>query len=298
MKKYLLIGICYGHGSGSHTASKTLAEKFPEYIEYKRDGSFTETIDELSKDYKKIIFTCQTPWLYGTNIHSGLSRVNHLIVIRDEFNNKLFNSASNGFWYYKQHPEIKHYLPLIPDMSHINTEPDIPCLGFYVRDRAFDSYRCFLDLVSRLDGVDVCTMGKPMNIFNRLSNVRNYSHTIDNEIFFKTISHYVYPASGEYIDPFPTSLCEAVQAGKQIIIPEAGRRRFRDGIDDIKDCIDYHTDFNPNVKYQPGLYFDFDNFKDFYLMLFENDFEFSFDRDKYNSYLDLLCSLDLSEVYI
>lgn len=290
--KYLLIPKCYGPKyGGGYIAAKTLVSKFPEYLDLREEPLWKDRIQYLYKKYKKLIFTTQAPHSYPVNI-TNVRNINHLIVIRDEDNHPLYNSASNGFHYYKNHESIKHYLPLIPDMSHIRENPPFPCLGFYARPfRIPDSFKKFTEILLNLPyAVNVCTMGQPLMYLHNFKNVRRYSHHYNRDEFFKNITHYVYPLSAVYIDPFPTSLCEAVQCGKQIIIPKIRGRNHKDGIDDIKDCIEYHKEFIEG-RYSYTNLLNFERFKGFYLKLFNNDFEYQFDRNKYKTFKQWLLDL-------
>lgn len=277
---YLLISKCYGpKKGGAYTVSKLLTEKYPQYLDlWIRGYSWDQD------QYKKIIFTTQVPRLYRPVVNIvSLKDINHLIFIRDEHNHPLFNSCTNGFWYYKEHESINNYIPFIPDMSHIKPNfPDRPCYGFYSRPAKIpDSYSYFIKLIKELPmDVDVCTMGTPISNMQLVDTVRNYSHEYDNEKFFEKITHFVYPASKVFVDPFPTSLCEAIQAGKEIIIPEIQGRKHKDGVDDLCDALCYDRKL-----------LDFKNFEKFYHQLFKNDFEYSFDRSKYKYFEQWLLDL-------
>ncbi len=277
---YLLIPKCYGpKRGGAYTVSKSLTEKYPKYLDLWEEGHSWD-----HDQYKRIIFTTQAPQLYRPPVNIvNLKDINHLIFIRDEYNHPLYNSCTNGFWYYKEHKSIKNYIPFIPDMSHVKLNfPDIPCYGFYSRPaKTPDSYwYCMKMLRDFPMNIDVCTMGEPATRISRFPNVRFYSHEYKNEKFFEKITHFVYPASRAFIDPFPTSLCEAVQARKEIIIPEIQGRSHKDGIDDIRDAIWYDRDI-----------LDFKNFEKFYHQVFENNFEHSFDRSKYRNFEQWLLDL-------
>ena len=176
--KYLLIPKCYGGYGGGYTAAKTLAAKFPQYIDLWEKGGTTSNPWNHDQ-YRKVIFTTQTTHLYVPPINMvNLREVNHLIVIRDEYNHPLYNSCSNGFHYYREHESFKHYLPLIPDMSHIQESPDFPCFGFYARPfRIPDSFKKFMEIIlNSPHDIDVCTMGKPQPYIQNFKRVRHYSH--------------------------------------------------------------------------------------------------------------------------
>jgi hypothetical protein len=129
-------------------------------------------------------------------------------------------------------------------------------------------------------------MGDDNNKIKAHPNVRNFKHTNDNYEFFKSITHYFYPTSRHFVDPFPHSALEAVQTGKQIIFPEI-QREHKDGIDEIKDVIKWHEKFNTKIYHdnskQP---LTAENFSRYYKMIFENNWEYSFDRNKYKNMAD------------
>ena len=106
--------------------------------------------------------------------------------------------------------------------------------------------------------------------------------------FFSEITHYFYPTSKYFVDPFPHSLLEAVQTGKTIIIPKI-ERDFKDGIDDIKDVINWYEEYNPIVgntnKDQP---LRAAVWKKFYEKVFSCNWEYKFDRNKYKNLYDFI----------
>ena len=133
--------------------------------------------------------------------------------------------------------------------------------------------------------VDLYFMGNPpKERFDKWPHIKRMSHTYNNVKFFENITHYVIPDS-TYADIFTNSLMEAVQAGKQIISPPLKDKRRKHGIDDIKDCIMYHTKFNPKLILDNShTILKAENFKPFYKRLFDNNFEYSFDRNKYKTF--------------
>jgi hypothetical protein len=206
-----------------------------------------------------------------------LKNIDHAIFIRSKYNHPLFNSFSNGFHYFRQHKDIKNYVPRLPKMPKIKEEkPERPVLGYYVRKYLIpDSWWKFYDIVENYkEEIDVCIMGSPAPELKQLRNVRNYYHTYDNIEFFKKITHYVYPMSRKFIDPFPNSLYEAIQYRKKLIIPKIDRP-FKDGIDDIIDCLEDDISL-----------LDWNNFKQFYHNLFNSNFVYNFDRMCYKKFND------------
>lgn len=110
----------------------------------------------------------------------------------------------------------------------------------------------------------------------------------DSDEFFSKITHFIYPRDNTP-DPFPHTLLEAVHSNCQIIIPNIRTENFLDGVDDISSLIKHHKTLNLNTFYDnSNCQLSFDNLHKFYLNLFDNNFEFSFDRNKYNRIENLL----------
>lgn len=282
--KYLLIAKKFSKlKRGGHVITKRFASNFPDYIEYK-ETSDARDLEKLNKKYKRIIFRTHVPMCYDTPVNFvRLRNINHVIYIREGFNFPTYNSCTNGFYYYKDNPKIKNYIPLITDFPK-PTQPKDICLGFYSRKwLTMDSFLCFINILEKLPPTTVCIMGTPSRQIEKACK-GNYKHTYDNVEFFNSITHYVLPKSKQYIDPFPHTLLEAVQNGKQIIIPTIDGRKHKDGVDDIQDFIKFHKKIDIDTHYDNSeCLLQAEVFKDFYLKVFENNYEYSFDRSKYTS---------------
>lgn len=288
MSKILLTGRKFGDVKRSgHVISERIAELFPETFDYVEQGEFNDWHEALG-DYKKIIFMTHSPRTYFKAPNFvDLSEIPHMIYMREEFNSPFYNSVTNGFNYYMQHESIKNYVPLVtPPPSTFATNRSRPVIGYYLRANLLtQSMKQFINELEALkDEVDVFILGEKCYDFSQIKNVKHCDHTNDASRFFSYITHFVYPRNDEFADPFPHTLLEAVNLNKQIIIPDIRTNSLRDGIDDIRDMIDYHDkiDFNS--------YFDnkdcvltFENFKGFYNEIIKNDFEYSFDRKKFKS---------------
>jgi len=270
--------------------SFTITKRFCEWFSYRAD--FIEglkiTTDDF-KDYQKVIFRTQVPSAYNIHVNGiALRNVNHLVYIRNEHLTPLLNSCTNGFYYYKRNKKIKHYIPMITPFSVTKTDRPIPCLGFYERNCITrDSFDWFMDIIKNLKvDVDIYFMGNPPKInFSSLSNhVKSTTHTFDNEEFYSNITHYIYPRSKMWDDPFPHSMVEAIQTGCQIISPLIKGRDHLDGVNDVLDCIKFHESFNPDVYFDNSKSILLSNFRPFYERVFENDFEYSFNRSEYKTF--------------
>jgi len=292
LKKYLLISHKYGElKRGAFLTSNRFVNSYSEYLDYKLDLD-AQNLEELNCVYKRLVFTTQVIDNYRIKLSfSRLRNLNYILFLRSNQNPLIYNSCSNGFHYYKTYKNIKFYVPSITDFPKVENivEHNIPCLGFYVRRNVTPDSLLYIDNflknLNRL--VDVYVMGDTAPEFLKHRCVKTYNHTYDQFEFFSNISHYIYPASKYFQDPFPNSVLEAAQTGAQIIFPTIQGRNHLDGIDDIKDCIKWHKEFNPDVEYDNSKCILTDQtFRKFYLRLFDNNFEYSFDRSRYKYFSD------------
>lgn len=287
--KYLVIGHRFGLlKRGGFVVSKRFCQEHSNYCEFKEDKR-ARRLELLDKQYKRIILRTQVPRCYSIPINFvKLRSINHIIYLRARYLSPFFNSCTNGFYYYQKHVKIQHYIPMITDFPKIENQPDEICLGFYVRKWLTpDSFERFIGILDELKySHNVCIMGDPNDEIENHPKVKNFKHTNSNKEFFKTITHYFYPTSSYFVDPFPHSVLEATQSGKQIIFPKI-KRDHKDGIDDIKDCIKWHDKFEPNKildnRDQP---LTSSNFRNYYHRIFDNNWEHIFERSKYKTMLD------------
>jgi hypothetical protein len=208
------------------------------------------------------------------------------MMLRGTRNPLIYNSCNNGFHYFRSYKNIKYFVPFVTDFITPNENENL-CIGFYIRrDVTPDSLAYTKDFLNSLKHpIDIYVMGDPTPEFKNIKNVKSYTHTYDQFEFFSNISHYIYPTSVIHNDPFPNSVLEAVQCNKQIIFPKLPNRVHKDGIDDIKECIKWHDTFNENIYYDnKDCIIKNKYFEKFYLNLFENNFEYTFDRDKYKRF--------------
>lgn len=237
-------------------ASEDIRKKFKNSIKVIEDTKI-KRLEDLK--CKKVILRTQSPTLYNFPVNIiSLSKVPHLIYIRSEYNIDPYNSCTNGFHYFNEHIDIKNYIPFIPNIK-IKLQPQQRTIGFYYRPWLTpDSCKWFMDNYLHKD-IPVVTMGKePIESINK----KNWYHTTIREEFFSLITDYIYVKSLDFVDPFPTSLCEAVQCNKRIKIVDIGHRDWKDGIDDIEDCIKYDRSI-----------LNFDTFISFYEKMIENGFD-------------------------
>jgi hypothetical protein len=286
MKKYLVIGHKFGAlGRGGYHISKRFCDEHPEHCEFIDDRRRLK-LEELNDRYKRLIFRTQVPRCYNQPVNFiKLRKINHLFYLRSRYLNPLYNNCTNGFYYYHMHKGFNNYIPMITDFPKPTYLPEHLCLGFYVRKWLTpDSFDCFMSILDSFKyKVRVTIMGDHAPEIENHNNVLHYNHTNDNVQFFSEITHYFYPTSKYFVDPFPHSVIEATQTGKTIIFPKI-ERNFKDGIDDIKDVITWHEKFTPNVnfvnRYQP---LNATTWKKFYQKVFDCNFTYKFDRNKYKN---------------
>lgn len=286
--KFLFTGKEFGLSKrGGFVVTKRFCDWFSDKTEFIEASKITK--DHLNK-YQKVIFLTQVPTAYNIPVNGiALRNVNHLVYIRSNRITPMLNSCTNGFNYYKRFKLIKNYIPTITPFSVNKNKRDDPCLGFYQRNFITrDSFDWFRNCLSTLKcDVDVYLMGDPPKIdFSSLNHVRNVTHTYNNEEFFSNVTHYIYPRSKTWVDPFPHSILEAIQSNCQIISPTIHQRNHMDGVDDLLSCIEYHDEFDPNTYYDNSKSIILSNFKPFYERVFANDFEYSFDRNKYVTFCE------------
>lgn len=283
--KYLVIGHKFGAlGRGGYHISKRFCDEHPEDCEFLEDKK-ARSFEDLDDRYKRLIFRTQVPRCYNQPVNFvRLRKINHLIYLRAKYINPLYNNCTNGFYYYQMHKGFDNYIPMITDFPKVSM-PQHECLGFYVRKWLTpDSFKCFMSILDSFKyKIRVTIMGDPSPEIENHNNVLHYNHTNDNVQFFSEITHYFYPTSKHFVDPFPHSVLEAVQCGKTIIFPKI-ERDFKDGIDDLKDVINWHEGFNPFIdnmnKDQP---LTAKKWAKFYQQVFENNWEFDFCRETYRN---------------
>lgn len=261
---------------GAWTASEDLRRVFPNNITLKTDNR-VHKIRGVAPLYDKIVLVTQVPHLYHFAVNFlSLHGINHLIFIRSEHNEPFFNSCTNGFYYYKEHEDIKNYIPFIPRLP-VMREPQEERIGFYHRPYLNpDACKWFIDKYKDND-IPIITMGEYIAAFK---NRRNWVHTYERDYFWKNTSTYLYPRSTTYVDPFPTSVVEALQTGKKVLIHNLGPRNYKDGIDDVLDVCNYDRNL-----------FNFSNFVSYYRNLLSNGMESYIDRYNYNTLSSYLLSI-------
>jgi len=286
--KYLVIGHKFGAlGRGGYHISKRFCDEHPEYCEFKEDKK-ARRLEILNDKYRKIIFRTQVPRCYSIPVNFvRLRKINHLFYIRAKYLNPLYQNCTNGFYYYHKHKGFDNYIPMITDfpVQEITPKQEI-CLGFYVRKWLTpDSFDCFIDILDNFPHkVNVTVMGDDSPQIKNHNNVLHYNHTNVSVQFFSYITHYFYPTSKYFVAPFPHSVLEAVQCGKVIVFPKIDRD-FKDGIDDLKDVINWQEKFTPSIENQNKDHLlTAKIWANFYQKIFDNDWQFQFDRERFKTF--------------
>lgn len=284
-KKYLIIGHKFGAlGRGGYHISKRFCDEHSEYCEFREDKK-ARNLERLNDRYKRLIFRTQVPRCYNQPVNFvRLRKINHLFYLRARYLNPLYNNCTNGFYYFHMHKGFDNYIPMITDFPVQENTPKEETWGFYVRRWLTpDSFDCFLSILDKKK-VNVTIMGDPSPDIENHNNVLHFNHTNDNVQFFSEITHYFYPTSRHFVDPFPHSVLEAVQTGKTIIFPKI-ERNFKDGIDDIKDVTEWYE--TPTSKFDPDMNKNqplrAKVWKNFYRKVFDCNWEYNFCRDKYKN---------------
>lgn len=296
-KKFLLFGKKDGiYKRGSYHITKRFCSEHENECDFCLDKDIFKNPDKM-KDYDIVISTYQSIKNYTKPLNWLFFRdINHILYTRNISDCLIFNGATNGLSVFNRLKRFKYFIPMITDIDSKNIkEPNDISLGFYIRETVNgDAFHFFLDMLKNIDfKINIVTMGDKYFNFENINSVNNHYHTFNNIDFFSRITHYVFPQSAEFMDPFPNTLLEAIQCNKQIICPKIPNRKIKDGIDDILSCINYHKDLNLRKNLDNkncGL--NSKNFKRFYENLFKNDWNYQIKPDEYKTFYDW-CSKEL-----
>jgi len=296
--KYTIIGWNdYLSKRGAYSEAYNLQSKYSSYINV-LDGYklISNDIDKIHDNSKRVIYTYQDTTNYRKKnlIHIKYYHED-IVYCRYEINPGVKYKTTNGFSSYKSNSSFVNYVPmLLPTEFKYNTNviTDKIVLGYYYRPvYRYDDFIMFCNFVKELNiDVELYVMGgysSPYPFDKLNSHIKNIIYTKDNNIFFSNITHYVYSES-EVHDPYPTTLQEAVNTNKQIIFLEKNRN-FKDGISDIKELIKYHTYLDTEIYHDNSdCILNKWNYNNFYSIVFDNNFIYNFDRDKYKYFGDWL----------
>lgn len=279
---------------GAYTEAKTLEYYFPNTVKA-YDGNSNLNMQNIRENSNRIIYTYQNPNnLINKKLLNPKYYLTDILYIRPNIKTFYKNIATNGFSVYIENPRFIHYIPMM-----IPTEILIPKnikkddtinIGYYLRPQYRpDDFEMFKNFISSINiDVNLYIMGEFIYQFKDLSkHIKKITFTIDNIEFWKNVTHYVYSES-KVVDPWPTTLQEAVNLNKQIILLEQPRN-FKDGISDIKQCIKYHKLINTDNNYNnSNCILNTWDYNKYYSNLFENNFEYILNRYTFNSILEFL----------
>lgn len=287
--KYSIISKMYGQEKrGAFTSALRLQEKFECINAY--GVHQLDDLAEIRKKSTRLLFFTQAPQMNRKLYSITKQKPSDLVFIRKKYNPKLWiNPTSNGFSYWKGAPSIKWFFPFIAnlDKSLINPQTETITIGYYVRPNLTpDSIKAFTEFVNSLKfDVKIYTMGINALKFNKFKHVIDHVHTYDNIEFFNNVTHYYHYKSRVFEDPLPNTLYESVNLNKQIII--AGEdREWSDGVDDIESCIKCHKELTSKIYDNSNTILNADNFTNFYNKLFENNFDYLINKNKYKTFRD------------
>lgn len=278
---------------GAYTEAAALQSKYPDIVDV-FDANTKLDINELHQQYDKLIYTYQNPnKLYSKRVLDVKYFEKDIVYIRKDIKTLFKYKTTNSFSMYRQNQTVfNNFVPMLIPMFSPDTNIDYNTikLGYYLRPQYRpDDYQMFCDFIYNIQmPVDLYVMGSFVFPFNgKTKLIKNLIYTTDNNIFFNNITHYVYSMSNVF-DPWPTTLQEAVNCNKQIIILKQNRS-FKDGIDDIMENIKYHTKLDTDVFYNNSKsIINTWNYDKYYKEVFENEFLYSFDVDKYKYFSDWL----------
>ena len=267
---------------GAYTEAAALQSKYPDILDV-FDANTKLDIDRLHSEYDRLIYTYQNPNnLYSKRVLDIRYFDKDIVYIRKDIKTLFKYKTTNSFSMYRQNQTVfNNFVPMLIPMFSPDTNIDYNTikLGYYLRPQYRpDDYQMFCDFIHNIRiPVDLYVMGSFMFLYSTYSKqIRNIIYTTDNNIFFNNITHYVYSMSNVF-DPWPTTLQEAVNANKQIIILKQNRS-FKDGIDDIMENIKYHTCLDLDVFYNnTNSIINTWNYDKYYKEVFENEFLYNFD---------------------
>lgn len=253
------------------------------------------TSGQIKTGYENIILT-QNPRFVRRNM---LELTSSIYFLRPEYISYTSNNATNGYSIYKNN-HYKYCIPMMYDLdtSKITNDSTEPVYGYYEtpyrknKEIFYDfiiSNKDKIKNISILSGVE--TFFKVKSNFHDEINIKHYTDKFE---FFSSITHYVFPKSLQFIDPWPTTLEEAVRCNKQIIILP-NKRNFVDGIDDIETCIKYHTGIDDKIydNSQCSINkFDFDKYYD-YVIDKKFQIEDNYFNNNYNTFNEWIINNNL-----
>lgn len=264
--------VVYKNGTSSEHTTNELKRCFPDMVDRisLRDVKYIDT-----SRYKKILFCYRNTPECLKSIDYNIRNPNILFMSSEKYVHYPIKTVSKGFTEYKKHG-FDYYFPLTSLEGSSNTCFSFR-IGFYNKKKSIGLDKDERKFLNWYKGdVPVTILGSPLG---------NFRYTTDKYEFFNEITHLVY-FPFEKFDTQPGILYEAVNFGKQIILPYD--RIEPDGSTDIKSCIKYHRDFNNKVLDNSNSYIIRDNYIKIYRKIMSNNMEYSFDKSKYNTFEELL----------
>lgn len=257
--KYLFIAKKYQNTlRGGYTSNIRFYEKYSSFITLNQKDEYNHIV------YRNYPNLCKFIEIYNNNDIVFISLPN-----KDwEYSN--LKIVTDGWSRFKYSPNIKCCIPIItPFYVNQNQTSDIK-IGIYSTHSTKSTQIPFIQDIA--NKYPTLLLGDPIN---------KIPQTYDNIYFFQNITHYLHLPTEQFFETFPQTLLEAISCNKQIIIPNI-KRTFKDGIDDIKECISYHININDKYICNKNTILNHIHWNNFYLKLFQNGFYYQ--QPKYNSF--------------
>lgn len=222
--------------------------------------------------YHKIIFAFR-------KMSDNLKLLNYKVINNDKFifmtsdylTSYPFKTAANGFNEYITGKQ-DYFMPICSNESG-SLRPKNDTIGFYSNKQihTYNDRALYDEFQKQHPNMRFIELGK-------------YSKNIIK--FMNNISHFLYIHTKNF-DAFPNTLIEAILSNKQIIIPEPINEKLPDGSFDIKEAIEYHTNYDCVKLYDnSNTIISKYSFLKVWTLLYEHNFEYSFNKNKYKTYVE------------
>lgn len=234
-KIYNLVYRLKSRETGSGIVASNLAQTYPDLFQ------------AIDFNHDKIPESRRIWYLHNPFFYKGYPisrRFGDFIFLREKFCRTIPGKhLMNGFSYFKNYRESYYgWFPTIYQ-SKFGRNTEYESIGYYIRDIREESNAAFVQFMQTLpNDFPIVTMGTAELIQNSLSQRKNWFHTYDSEIFWRSCSHYFYYRPATFEDPFPHTVLEAIQSNHRIISPKNPRRHFNDGIDDLLSVVEDYDD--------------------------------------------------------
>lgn len=178
--------------------------------------------------YENIFLTSQIQHFYSK--YNQIKIISECFAfVRPEEITRVKYSLTNGYSVFKSNPSYYGFFPMLyrPEYQIEEVESEVPVIGYYHRPARDDFVRIFRQFVkSIIRPIKLLIMNKGNKPILYNPNILDIEYTNNPKDFWSKVTHYFY-ALDDFMDPWPTTLQEAVNFNKQIIIQ--GDTEFEDG---------------------------------------------------------------------